>query len=253
MEGEAARLREEAESVRIAALERKLDTMRARLDAAEGLPASPETTGDRAGIDVSAPAASSSSAGRLSTLEDEVASLRKRIADAADAALRERERAEAKEAKEEQRLVGEAEAEAVGEAEAEAEAEAPPRPASDPRDPKRLDPGPEPSPLSSSGAPLETKASLRPGRPRGVDTPRGDGDAPARGAPRPAEPEPKPEASYASSGPGPGSARAAAAPASVRGGAAIIHRRGRTRPPSERAHPLLNPPWVSPRPPRRAA
>ena len=52
VEGEAARLREEAESVRIAALERKLDTMRARLDAAEGLPASPETTGDRAGIDV---------------------------------------------------------------------------------------------------------------------------------------------------------------------------------------------------------
>ena len=249
VEGEAARLREEAESVRIAALERKLDTMRARLDAAEGLPASPETTGDRAGIDVSAPAASSSSAGRLSTLEDEVASLRKRIADAADAALRESERAEAKEAKEEQRLVGEAEAEAVGEAEA--EAEAPPRPASDPRDPKPLDPGPEPSPRSSSsGAPLEDEGPRSDPDAPGAWIRRGETEMPRPGEPRappnpnpnpkprtpPPDPDPDPPAPAAA----PPRASAAAPPSST-GGAELV-------PPPNEPTPLLNPPWVSPAP-----
>ena len=256
VEGEAARLREEAESVRIAALERKLDTMRARLDAAEGLPASPETTGDhRAGINVSAPAASSSSAGRLSTLEDEVASLRKRIADAADAALRERERAEAKEAKEEQRLVGEAEAEAEAQAQAQAQAQAPPRPASDPRDPKPLDPGPEPSPRSSSsGAPLEDEGARSDPDAPGAWIRRGETEMPRPGEPRaPPNPNPNPKPRPPPPGGDPDPPAAAPprastalasghpAPPSSAGGAELV-------PPPNEPTPLVNPPWVSPAP-----
>jgi len=95
VEAEAARLKEEAEAVRIASLERKVESVRARLDASASVEFSP-TRADRTSAGATTTTTTSqtepsrttepSSSARLRSVEDEVESLRQRIAAAASAA-----------------------------------------------------------------------------------------------------------------------------------------------------------------------
>ena len=95
VEAEAARLKEEAEAVRIASLERKVESVRARLDASASVEFSP-TRADRTSAGATTTTTTSqtepsrttepSSSARLRSVEDEVESLRRRIAAAASTA-----------------------------------------------------------------------------------------------------------------------------------------------------------------------